>query len=215
MTRCPIGDSRSSLFCLEPVVGWTRTAVGRTGGPQVAGYPDPMNGHSDFEALESALPDMVHTFLSDPEAPQCLVIVPSMSFDQELLKNVLGSNTTRNACWPCPAVAQPGHARHLLFQRAHRRRDRGLPPGASSPASPRRTRGPRLTMISCDDLSRRPLTEPFTGAPCPPRRDQTGTPQIAALVCMNTTGLERKLAVELGLPLIGNRRTSTIGVQIR
>ena len=47
-----------------------------------------MDGHGGFDALESALPDMRQTFPADQSA--CLIVVPSMSFDQQLLRNVLG-----------------------------------------------------------------------------------------------------------------------------
>lgn len=170
------------------------------------GYPDPMNGHSDFEALESALPDMVHTFLSDPDAPQCLVIVPSMSFDQELLKNVLGVEHYEERLL---AMLLQLHSppMHVIFCSSAPISDvivdyyLDLIPGV--PSSHARS---RLTMISCDDLSRRPLTEKLLERPArlAEIKQVLSRSQIAALVCMNTTGLERKLAVELGLPLIGN-----------
>ena len=114
-----------------------------------------MNGHSDFEALESALPDMVHTFLSDPEALQCLVIVPSMSFDQELLKNVLGVEHYEERL--LAMLLQLLLAMHVIFCSSAPIADvtvdyyLGLIPGV--PSSHARS---RLTMISCDDLSRRP-----------------------------------------------------------
>ena len=65
---------------------------------------------------------------------------------------------------------------------------------------------PRLTMVSCDDLSPRPLTEKLLERPGCLRRihDELARSKAGAIVCMNTTDIERKLAVELGIPLLGN-----------
>jgi hypothetical protein len=164
-----------------------------------------VSGHG-FDALESALPDMVQTFLADSDAAQCLVVVPSMSFDQELLKNVLGiehyeerllamllqlHNPTMHVIFCSSAPISEVVVSYYL----------DLIPGV-----PATHAAARLTMISCDDLSHRPLTEKLLERPGRLReiKEAMSRSSVAALVCMNTTSLERKLAAELGLQLLGN-----------
>lgn len=165
-----------------------------------------MSGHGDFDALESALPDMVQTFSADPEAARCLVVVPSMSFDQELLKNVLGVEHYEERL--LALLLQLRNPRmHVIFcssapiSEAIVEYYLGL-----IPAVPASHAAARLTMISCDDLSRRPLTEKLLERPAILRdiKEALSASRVAALVCMNTTGLERRLAEELGLQLLGN-----------
>ena len=165
-----------------------------------------MSGQPEFEALESALPDMAQTFLADPAAPHGLVIVPSMSFDQELLKNVTGVEHYEERLLAM-LLQLHNPSVHVVFCSSAPISDvivdyyLGLIPGV--PLSHARE---RLTMITCDDLSRRPLTEKLLERPAriSEIKEVLSRTRAAALVCMNTTGLERKLAVELNLPLLGN-----------
>ena len=79
-----------------------------------------MNGHPEFEALEAALPDMARTFVADPAAPHCLVVVPSMSFDQQLLRNVVGvEHYEERLLAMLLQLHTPQRPCGLLLQRAH------------------------------------------------------------------------------------------------
>lgn len=165
-----------------------------------------MTGHSEFEALEAALPDMARTFVSDQTAAHCLVVVPSMSFDQELLRNVVGIGHYEERLLAMLLQLHTPQI-HVIFCSSATIPDvivdyyLDLIPGV--PVSHSR---PRLTMVSCDDLSHRPLTEKLLERPARLReiKEALSGARAAAIVCMNTTGLERKLAVELGIPLLGN-----------
>jgi len=165
-----------------------------------------MNGHPEFEALEAALPDMARSFVADPTAPHCLVVVPSMSFDQQLLRNVVGVEHYEERLLAMLLQLHTPNV-HVVFCSSGPIQDviveyyLDLIPGV--PVSHSR---PRLTMISCDDLSHRPLTEKLLERPARLReiREQVDRSRAAAIVCMNTTDLERELAIELGVPLLGN-----------
>lgn len=165
-----------------------------------------MTGRPRFDALQSALPDMARSFLADTSVPQCLVVVPSMSFDQQLLRNVVGVEHYEERLL---AMILQLHSpqMHVIFCSSAPISEEvveyylDLIPGV--PVSHSR---PRLTMISCDDLSHRPLSEKLLERPGRLRevREAMVRCQAAALVCMNTTVLERRLATELGIPLLGN-----------
>jgi hypothetical protein len=163
-----------------------------------------MDGHGDFDALESALPQMREEFPAD--RPACLVVVPSMSFDQQLLRNVLGVehyeerllalllqlHSPRMHVVYCSSAPIPEVVVEYYL---------GLIPAV--PLSHSRS---RLTMVSCDDLSHRPLTEKLLERPW--RLEEVkaalGRCGSGGILSMITTGLERKLAAELGVPLLGN-----------
>jgi hypothetical protein len=64
----------------------------------------------------------------------------------------------------------------------------------------------RLTLVSCDDASPRPLTQKLLERPhrLDEIRAAVAGASTAALLCQNSTGLERTLAVQLGVPLYAN-----------
>lgn len=165
-----------------------------------------MSGHSDFEALEAALPDMARTFVREQTSPHCLVVVPSMSFDQDLLRNVVGVEHYEERLLAMLLQLHSPHV-HVVFCSSAPVPEvivdyyLDLIPGVPSSHS-----RPRLTMVSCDDLSHRPLTEKLLERPARLReiREALSRCRAGAIVCMNTTDLERALAVELGVPLAGN-----------
>jgi hypothetical protein len=165
-----------------------------------------MTGHSEFEALEAALPDMARTFVADQTAPHCLVVVPSMTFNQELLRNVVGVEHYEERMLAMLLQLHTPQI-HVVFCSSATISDEIVEYYLSLiPGVPMSHSRPRLTMISCDDLSPRPLTEKLLERPSCLRRihDELARSKAGAIVCMNTTDLERKLAVELGIPLLGN-----------
>lgn len=158
-----------------------------------------------FEALEKRLPVIWNSFKTDPGFDHTSVIVPSLSVNQEELSKVIGASfyeerllfaliRLRN---PNARViyitSQPVHADivdyylHLLD---------GVPV---------RHAAQRLHMLSVCDASASPLTEKILARPrllarlrrLIPDRDR------AYLTCYNSTNLERRLAVALGIPLNG------------
>ncbi|HET9744178.1 MAG TPA: peptide ligase PGM1-related protein [Chitinophagaceae bacterium] len=74
----------------------------------------------------------------------------------------------------------------------------------------------RLTMLSCFDASRKPLTEKILDRPRLIRRirQQIRFPEMAHLACFNVTDLEKQLALALDIPVYGcNPRLSYLGTK--
>jgi len=158
-----------------------------------------------FEKLRLALPRIWQAFQADPAYEHTSVIVPSLSVNQEELAKVLGASY---------------YEERLLFALIRLRNPNAtLIYVTSQPVHPDivdyylqlldgvvvRNALQRLHMISVHDASARPLTEKLLERPrlLTRIRKLIGDPQRAYLTCYNSTLLERRLAVELGIPLNG------------
>lgn len=159
-----------------------------------------------FEVLQEGLRPWLESYTVDPDGDHATVVVPSMTFDRQLLEKVTGVEH---------------YEERLLATLISLRRPRmRLVYCTSTPVSetivdyyldlitgvPRDHSRERLTMVSCDDPSPRPLTEKLLERPrrLAEIRAAVQGAQSAVIICMNTTGLERTLALALGLPLYGN-----------
>ncbi|MEM7204968.1 MAG: peptide ligase PGM1-related protein [Planctomycetota bacterium] len=160
---------------------------------------------TEFRELQQRLPELWTEFHERPSASHTCIIVPSLSFDQEELGKVAGV---------------PFYEERLLFFLMRLRR-----PGArimyvtSQPVDPDivhyyltlLTGVPanhaerRLTMLCLYDATPRALTEKILERPRVVQRirDWAGERARAYLTCFNSTPLERQLAVDLGIPLLG------------
>jgi hypothetical protein len=161
---------------------------------------------SSFADLEAGLADMVRDVASEPEGHHAIVVVPSLSFDSAMLAKVPGVSHYEERLLAMLLQLRSPRIR-LVFCSSVPIADSivdyylGLIPAVPVPHS-----RARLTMISCDDPSARPLSQKLLERA--DRLDQIRAAVAGAravgLVCNNTTRLERALAVELGIPLIGN-----------
>ncbi len=160
----------------------------------------------DLETLELTRPEMARSVAGSGQDRHCLVVVPSMTFDQELLQNVLGVDhyeerllamllqlvaPTMQVVFCSSAPVAEEIVEYYL----------DLIPGVPVIHS-----RPRLTMITCDDRSPRPLTQKLLERPARLREisELVGPCSSAGIVCMNTTALEQELAGVIGVPLLGN-----------
>lgn len=167
---------------------------------------DRVDGHVDFETLELALPEMARTFVAHQTDRHCIVVVPSMTFDQELLQNVLGIEHYEERLLAmllqlCAPQMQVVFCSSAPISEEIVEYYLDLIPGV--PITHSRA---RLTMLTCDDRSPRPLTAKLLERPTRIREisEVIATCKTAGIVCMNTTDLERQLAETLGIPLLGN-----------
>ena len=146
---------------------------------------------------------MFQTLFADDRAPRTVVVIPSLSLDMGELMKLRGVNhyEERMLCLlmllqlPRTRViyvtSEPIHPTiidyylHLL------------------PGVPGRHARERLTLLNCDDGSMEPLTEKLLARPrlLERIRDVVGDPTTAHITCFNASGLERSLAVQLGIPL--------------
>src|SRR5687768_10822311 len=160
---------------------------------------------SQFERLQPRLQEMWDTILNREEEPHTSVVVPSLTLDQAELRRLPGSSfyeerllflliRLRNPRARMVYVtAQPVHPMILEYYFQFL---------AGIPASHVRA---RLTLLCAHDSSPRSLTEKILERPRLLQRIRDGIldPSRAYLTVFNSTPLERRLAVLLGIPLNG------------
>lgn len=145
------------------------------------------------------------SFKDDRNAPRTVVIVPSLTLDQEVLARISGVHhyEERQLCM-------------LLLLRFPRTRVIYLSstPIAESiidyylhllPGIPAQHARRRLTLISCDDASPAPLSEKLLARPRVLRRIREAIPDLstAHMTCFTVTPLERALGLALDVPVYG------------
>jgi PGM1 C-terminal domain len=160
---------------------------------------------AEFERLKPRLKEVWDSLTMREEEPHTSVIVPSLTLDQSELKKLSGASfyeerllflliRLRNPRARLVYVtSQPVHPIILEYY---------LQFLAGIPASHARS---RLTLLCADDASYRSLTEKILERPRLIERIRAGIvdPSRAYLTVFNSTPLERKLAVLLGVPLNG------------
>src|SRR6185503_2413429 len=160
---------------------------------------------AEFQRLKPRLAEVWDALTMREEEPHTAVVVPSLTLDQSELKKISGASF---------------YEERLLFLLIRRRNPRArmvyvtsqpihpiileyyLQFLAGIPASHARS---RLTLLCADDASTRSLTEKILERPRLIERIRAGIsdPQRAYMTVFNSTPLERKLAVLLGIPLNG------------
>ena len=166
---------------------------------------DPEAEMAAFRELQLRLPSVWEALMMRDEEPHTSVVVPSMTLDQSELRKIDGASfyeerllflliRLRNPRARVVYVtSQPVHPMILdyYFQLL-----------AGIPASHARS---RLTLLCAHDASPRSLTEKILERPRLIQRIREGIqdPSRAYLTVFNSTPLERRLAVLLGIPLNG------------
>lgn len=161
--------------------------------------------HELFEKNQQGIIHQYEKIFPDDYAARTIVIVPSLTLDMEILSKIQGSihYEERLLCLlmflrkPLTKIIYISsiplsdviidYYLHLLQQiTGHHARK-------------------RLTMLSCYDLSRKPLTEKILDRPRLISRIKSLITDISSthLTCYNITPLEKSLAVKLGIPLFG------------
>jgi hypothetical protein len=171
-------------------------------------YPDDLSLEqeiADFEALKPRLVQVWETILMREEEPHTSVVVPSLTLDQAELRKLPGVGfyeerllflliRLRNPRAKMVYVtSEPVHPLILEYYFQFL---------AGIPASHARS---RLTLLCAHDSSPRSLTEKVLERPRLVQRIRYGieSAERAYLTVFNSTPLERKLAVLLGIPLNG------------
>ncbi len=160
---------------------------------------------AEFQRLKPRLAEVWDALTMREEEPHTAVVVPSLTLDQSELRKISGASfyeerllflliRLRNPRARMVYVtSQPIHPIILEYY---------LQFLAGIPASHARS---RLTLLCADDASTRSLTEKILERPRLVERIRAGIvdPQRAYLTVFNSTPLERRLAVLLGIPLNG------------
>lgn len=181
--------------------------AGRAGAPGPGGADgDNAGDAARFARLQQDFARTFPALMADPKAPRTVLIVPSLSLDQQVMAKVTGAHhyEERMLCL-------------LLLLRLPRTRIVYLTSTPISdtivdyylhllPGIPVSHARRRLTLLSCSDASAAPLTQKVLERPRLLNRIREAIPDPASahMTCFTVTDLERRLAVALGLPIYGS-----------
>ena len=160
---------------------------------------------AEFERLEPRLHEMWESILMKDEESHTSVVVPSLTLDQSELRKLPGVNFYEERLLFLLIRLRNPHARmvYVTSQPVHPMiLEYYFQFLAGIPASHARQ---RLTLLCAQDASARSLTQKILERPRLVQRIRAGIqdPSRAYLTVFNSTPLERKLAVLLGIPLNG------------
>jgi len=158
-----------------------------------------------FKKLQERLRLQFEKLFPDKYAPQTVVVIPSLSMDQEILSKISGINHYEerllcmlmllrkprvNIIYVTSETIDPVIIDYYLH----------MLPGVTGYHALR-----RLTLLSCHDSSSKPLTQKILERPRIIQRIRDFIPQDheTHMACFNVTDLERTLAVRLQIPIFG------------
>jgi len=187
-----------------PAVKKTKKPVGGNGQPGILS-PGSKEEKRIFKKLQEKLPRHFEMVFSDRLAPCTVVVIPSLTMDQEILSKISGinhyeerllcmllllRNPKTNIIYVTSETVDPVIIDYYLH----------LLPGITGHHATR-----RLTLLSCYDSSSTPLTQKILERPRLIQRiRETILPDHEAhMACFNVTPLERTLSVQLQVPIFG------------
>lgn len=158
-----------------------------------------------FAELQRRLAPLFRRAFPDPQAPQTVVVIPSMTLDGAELEKLTGAPHYEERLL-CVLMLLRRPRTHIVYVTSQ-----PLPPCIVDyylhllPGVPAHHARQRLTLLSCHDDSPVPLTRKILDRPRLRARirDAVADPRAAHITCFNPTPLERTLAVQLGMPLYG------------
>lgn len=163
------------------------------------------NEKATFKRIQAKFSKQFESIFPDKLAPKTVVILPSLTMDQEILSKIQGINfyEERLLCMLMLLRMPRTHVVYLTSMPVdpviidyylH------LLPGITGHHALK-----RLHLVSCYDASPKSLTEKILERPRVIERIKQAIPNghIAHMACFNVTDLERKLSVELGIPVYG------------
>ena len=158
-----------------------------------------------FRALQAQFPGSFQTLFSDPALPRTVLIVPSLSLDQDVLARISGVHHYEERMLCLLLLLRMPRTR-VIYVSSTPISDTIIDyylhmlPGVPSVHARR-----RLTLISCDDSSALPLTRKILDRPQLLARIRQSIADLGAthMTCFSVSELERKLALALGMPIYG------------
>jgi hypothetical protein len=170
-------------------------------------HPEPGSAEemAKYEEIQKGFARQFELFFPDNYAPKTIVVVPSLTLDQEVLAKIDGSihyeerllcllmllrMPRTNIVYISSAPIDPVIIDYYLH----------LLPGITGFHAKE-----RLTLLSCYDMSATSLTEKILKRPRIIERIKRSIPSshVAHIACFNTTPYERTLSVMLGIPIYG------------
>lgn len=158
-----------------------------------------------FKKIQEGFCDQFQLFFPDNLAHKTIVVIPSLTLDQGVLKKITGTLYYEERLL-CLLMLLRMPRTHVVYVSSmpidpliidyylH------LLPGITGYHARQ-----RLTLLSCYDASRISLTKKILDRPRLIERIRQSIPpgDVAHIACFNTTSYERTLAVQLGLPVYG------------
>ncbi len=158
-----------------------------------------------FKKLQARFPQQFERVFPDKLAPRTVVIIPSLSMDIEILSKISGINhyeermlcmlmllrmPRTNVIYVTSQTIDPVIIDYYLH----------MLPGITGYHAQK-----RLTLLSCHDFSPKPLSQKILERPRLIKRikEYIHPEHEVHMSCFNVTELERKLAVQLGIPIYG------------
>lgn len=158
-----------------------------------------------FAQLQQRLVPLFQDVFPDPRTPRTVVVVPSLSMDQEFLAKIEGVQHYEERLLCLLMLLRLPRTRLIYLT--------SLPVAPAIidyylhllPGIPGSHARKRLTLLSCHDASTIPLSQKILERPRMLRRIREAIPvaERAHMTCFNASPLERTLAVQLGIPLYG------------
>ena len=158
-----------------------------------------------FKKIQEGFASQFELFFPDNHANKCIVVIPSLTLDQEVLAKVQGALHYEERLLCLLMLLRMPRARVIYVSSMpideviidyylH------LLPGITGYHARE-----RLTLLSCYDSSQLPLTQKILQRPRLIERIKNSIPagHVAHIACFNTTAYERTLAVRLSLPIYG------------
>jgi hypothetical protein len=158
-----------------------------------------------FARLQAQLTDQYRHVFPDETAARTVVVVPSLSLDEEVMARITGVHFYEERMLSMLMLLRLPRTRLIYLSSqpiADEIIDYYLHLLHGIPAQHARR---RLTLLSCFDGSAQPLTAKILARPrLLARIDETiENPATAHLACFTVSALERTLAVRLGMPIYG------------
>jgi hypothetical protein len=158
-----------------------------------------------YKKLQDRFPQQFQSIFPDKLAPRTVIIIPSLTMDQEILSKISGINhyeerllcmlmllrmPRTNVIYVTSETIDPVIVDYYLH----------MLPGVTGYHAMR-----RLTLLSCHDSSSKPLTQKILERPRLIKRIKDFIPpdHEAHMSCFNVTPYERTLAVQLNIPVYG------------
>jgi len=161
--------------------------------------------HIAFRQLQAGLPDMYARVFPDRLHPRTVLIIPSLTLDQDVLARISGAHHYEERMLCLLLLLRLPRTRVVYVTSEHVSEAiidyfLHLLPGVPHLHARR-----RLTLLSCHDASPRPLSEKILERPRLLARieEALGDKALAHMACFNVSALERRLAVRLGIPIYG------------
>jgi hypothetical protein len=158
-----------------------------------------------FKHLQAKLPAQFRTVFPDRAAPRTVVVVPSLSIDQDVIAKIAGAHHYEERMLGMLMLLRLPRTRLIYLT------SQPIPEAIIDyylhllQGVPAQHARDRLTLLSCFDGSPRPLTAKLLERPrlMARLRDAIGDPAAAHIAAYVVSGLERSLAVQLGIPIYG------------